>query len=165
MHFCNFLSYLIKAALVESNSMRANASKFQLMFMDRSNHELLMNNSLSVQDTEIMASHSINVLGVELDMDLKLNSHINEICNQTGKQINCLIKRIKHHLDIETKKIIYNTYVASNFNYCSIVLMLSSKANVEKLERTNKRALRFVTNKGHLSYEEMCTKKKTAKCV
>jgi len=104
----------------ESNSMRANASKFQLMFMGRSNHELLMNNSLSVQDSEIMASHSINVLGVELDMDLKLNAHINEICNQTGKQINCL-KRIKHHLDIETKKIIYNTYVASNFNHCSIV--------------------------------------------
>ena len=28
------------------------------------------------------------------------------------------------------------------------------------MERTNKRALRFVTNKGHLSYEEICKQEK-----
>ena len=38
--------------------------------------------------------------------------------------------------------------------------MLSSKTNMEKLERTNKRALRFVTNKYHLSYEEICNQEK-----
>ena len=34
--------------------------------------------------------------------------------------------------------------------------MSSNKTNIDKLERTNKRALRFVTNKGQLSYEEIC---------
>ena len=143
----------------ESNSMKANASKFQLMFMSRYNKEILKNNSLTVQGSEIKSSHSIDVLGVNIDMDLKLTLHVDNVCSQTGKQINCL-KRIKHHLDIKTKQLIYNTYVASNFNYCSIIWMLSSKTNMEKLERTNKRALRFVTNKYHLSYEEICNQEK-----
>ena len=143
----------------ESNSMKANASKFQLMFMSRYNKEILKNNSLTVQGSEIKSSHSIDVLGVNIDMDLKLTPHVDKVCSQTGKQINCL-KRIKHHLDLKTKQLIYNTYVASNFNYCSIIWMLSSKTNMEKLERTNKRALRFVTNKYHLSYEEICNQEK-----
>ena len=51
---------------------------------------------------------------------------------------------------------IYNSYINSNFNYCSVVWMLSNKTNLKKLENTNKRALRFVTSKDHLSYEAIC---------
>ena len=38
--------------------------------------------------------------------------------------------------------------------------MFANKSTLNKLERTNKRALRFVTNKGHLSYEEICKEEK-----
>ena len=107
----------------ESNSMKANASKLQLMFLSRNTN--LSNNPLMVCETEIRASTSINILGVQLDMDLKFSSHIDEVCKQTGKQINAL-KRTKHYLDKETKKIIYNSYISSDFN-CSVVWMSSNK--------------------------------------
>ena len=38
--------------------------------------------------------------------------------------------------------------------------MLTNKSNMDKLEMTNKRALRFVTNKGHLSYDDICKQEK-----
>ena len=118
-----------------------------------------LHNSLMIEGIEIKSSASINILGLELDNNLKLTSHINKICCQSGKQINAL-KRIKHYLDKSSKMTIYNSYIKSNFNHCSVVWMLTNKTNKEKLERTNKRAIRFATNKGHESYENICNQEK-----
>jgi hypothetical protein len=141
----------------EMNNMKANANKFQLMFLRRSNDP--RSNCIKVGNSEILASKSINILGIEIDDKLKYNLQIDETCSQAGKQINAL-KRIKQYLDKESKMTIYNSYINSSFNYCSVVWMLTNKANMNKLENTNKRALRFVTNKGHLSYETICEQEK-----
>ena len=137
----------------EKNNMKANASKFQLMFLSRNCES--EGDYILLDGSEIKSSKSITILGVELDMHLKFNLHIDQICNQTGKQINAL-KRIRHYLDKESKHIIYNTYISSIFNYCSVVWMFTNKANAEKVEKTNKRAIRFATNKSHLDYETIC---------
>jgi len=141
----------------EQNNMKANAEKFQLMFLSR--QVKITDDNIKIGHATIKASESINILGIELDNRLKLNLTIDEICSHSGKQINAL-KRIKHHLDKESKMIIYNSYINSNFNYCSVVWMLANKSEIDKLERTNKRALRFVTGKGNLSYEDICCHEK-----
>ena len=141
----------------KSNNMKANANKFQLMYLSRNDD--VPDEPLVIQDSEIRPSECIDILGIELDRHLKFSSHINKICCQTGKQINAL-KRIKHHLEKDSKLTIYNSYINCNFNFCSIVWMFTNKSHMEKLERTNKRALRFVTNKGHLSYDELCRQEK-----
>ena len=152
----------------EVNSMKANASKFQLMFLKRNPQNPVENETIKIGDSEIKASRSINILGVEIDKDLKFNLHIDEICGQTSKQINAL-KRIRHYLTKESKMTIYNSYINSNFNYCSVVWMFLNKSNSDKLERTNKRALRFSTNKDSSSYETICEEEKQLnvyrKCV
>ena len=80
----------------EMNNMKANANKFQLMFLTRT--KSLINNIIKVGQTEIKSSKTINILGIELDNNLKFNLHIDEVCSQTGKQVNAL-KRIKHYLE------------------------------------------------------------------
>jgi hypothetical protein len=135
--------------------MKANASKFQLMYLTRSSQNLIGSDTLRIGEAEIKPAQSVNILGVEIDKDLKFNMHIDEVCRQTGKQINAL-KRIRHYLDKECKMTIYNSYINSNFNYCSVIWMFSNKCNKDKLERTNKRALRFATAKENLSYESIC---------
>ena len=139
------------------NNMKANASKFQLMYVSRSNE--FNDNAIVVEDTKLQPLKSINILGMELDQHLKFITHVDEICHQTGKQINAL-KRIKHHLENDSKLTIYNSYMNCNFNYCSVIWMFANKSTLDKIERTNKRALRFVTNKSHLSYNEICKKEK-----
>ena len=58
----------------ESNSIKANASKFQLMLMSR--HEDVSSNCIKLDENEIKAITSINILGVELDVNLKFSVHI-----------------------------------------------------------------------------------------
>ena len=135
------------------NKMKANAEKFQLMFLNR--NEPFVNHSMKVKDTEVHATKSIDILGVELDRNLNFDIHINKICNQTGKQINAL-KRMKHNLDKKCKTIIYNSYINSNFNYCQVAWMFTSKTNLDKLEKTDKRALKLMTDDNDMDYESMC---------
>ena len=141
----------------EDNNMRANADKFQLMFISRTNsyNDLY----LQVKDDLIHSTKSINILGLEIDYKLNFSTHIDTICTQAGKQTNAL-KRIKCHLDKECKMIIYNSYISSNFNYCPIVWMYTGKLNFDKLEKSNKRAIRFISNDTESSYEQLCTEEK-----
>ena len=141
----------------ESNNMKANADKFQLMFLNR--HNAYLDKPLQINMCTIRASSNITILGVEIDNKLNFESHINEICNKTSKQINAL-KRMKHFLDRTCKNIIYNSYISSNFNYCPIVWMFTGKINLEKIEKTNKRALRYVANNYEAEYDDMCQDQK-----
>ena len=141
----------------ESNNMKANADKFQLMFLNR--HNPYLDKILQIDTCEIKASPNITILGVEIDNKLNFESHINEICNKTSKQINAL-KRMKHFIDRPCKNIIYNSYISSNFNYCPIVWMFTGKMNVDKLEKTNKRALRYVINNDDAEYDDLCNEQK-----
>ena len=141
----------------ESNNMKANADKFQLMFLNR--HNAYLDKPLQINTCTIRASSNITILGVEIDNKLNFESHINEICIKTSKQINAL-KRMKHFLDRTCKNIIYNSYISSNFNYCPIVWMFTGKINLEKIEKTNKRALRYVANNYEAEYDDMCQDQK-----
>jgi hypothetical protein len=136
-----------------TNNMKANADKFQLMFLSR--NQSYHNHSIKLENCTIKATTSITILGVEFDEKLNFNNHFDELCNQTSKQINAL-KRMKHYLDKPCKKIIYNSYISSNFNYCPTVWMFAGKTNMEKLEKTNKRALRFVVNDNEAEYDQIC---------
>ena len=118
--------------------MKANASKFQLMYLTRGN--ITEENDIMLGEAKIKASKTINILGVELDDKLKLNYQIDEVCSQAGKQINAL-KRIKQYLEKDCEMTIYSSYINSCFNYCSAVWMHTNKTNLEKLEKTNKEHL------------------------
>ena len=142
----------------DRNNMKANANKFQVMFLNRNNtvHQTM---SININGIELQSSNSINVLGVEIDRELKFSQHVNDTCTKIGKQVNA-VKRIKNFLERRAKLVIYNSYIKCNLNYCSVVWMFSNKTEMEKLERTNKRALRVVTNKFHLSYKTLCAEEK-----
>ena len=133
----------------QANYMKANAEKFQLMFLSK--QDTTNNQTLRINDKFIKSSSSINVLGIEIASKLNFKIHIDDICNHTSKQINAL-KRIKHYLDKQCKNTLYNSYIGSNFNYCPLVWMFTGKLNMDKLEKMNKRALRYVENQNIMPY-------------
>lgn len=137
-----------------SNNMKANAEKFQLMFLSRQN--TYSEHSIKLDSYDIKATGSITILGVEFDDKLNFVNHVDELCNQTSKQINAL-KRMKHYLDKPCKRTIYKSYISCNFNYCPLVWMFAGKTNMDKLEKTNKRGLRFVLNDNEAGYDSLCS--------
>ena len=110
-------------------------------------------------DKHIKSSAAIKILGIEIDNKVNFNICIDDICNKASKQVNAL-KRIKHFLDTDCKKILYNSYISSNFNYCPLIWMYSGKFGMDKIEKTNKRALAFITSDTESNYEELCRNQK-----
>ena len=100
---------------------------------------------------------SIKVLGVTLDDKLKFDKHISEMCTKASRQINAL-KGVSKYLDENCRIMIYKTFISSTFNYCPVSWMFCGKTNLNKLEKLQERALRFVFRDTTSSYENLLTR-------
>ena len=65
------------------------------------------------------------------------------------------LQRLKGSLDKNSRMAIYKSFIMSNFNYCPLVWMFTSKTSLSKLENIQKRALRFVLNDYQSGYTEL----------
>ena len=99
----------------------------------------------------------MTVLGVDIDDKLHFNSHVSNMCNKAGRQLNVL-QRLKGSLDYASRLSIYKNFIMSNFNYCPVVWMFTSKSSLSKLEDIQKRALRFVLDDYESDYNGLLNK-------
>ena len=99
----------------------------------------------------------MNVLGIDIDDKLNFNSHVSNMCNKAGRQLNVL-QRLKGSLDYASRLSIYKSLIMSNFNYCPVVWMFTSKSSLSKLEDIQRRALRFVLDDYTSDYHELLNK-------
>ena len=65
------------------------------------------------------------------------------------------LQRLKGSLDKNSRMAIYKSFIMSNFNYCLLVWMFTSKTSLSKLENIQKRALRFVLDDYQSGYTEL----------
>ena len=56
------------------------------------------------------------------------------------------------------KRLIYNTFIMSNFNYCPIVWNVYGIVQMRKMEKVQERALRFVFDDSISEYTELVRK-------
>ena len=116
----------------ESNGMQANPDKFQFLAIsksDDSTHQLQLNGG-----TVLNSESYVKALGVTIDNRLNFSQHITEMCKKAARQLNALA-RISRVLDPTSRKIIYQSFVASNFNYCPLVWHFCGKTHSQKLEK------------------------------
>ena len=109
---------------------------------------------VSVDGTMLETAESIKILGVTVDRNLNFNDHVSRMCTKAGRQLNVL-QRLKGCLDYNSRMAIYKTFIMSNFNYCPVIWMFTSKASLSKLESLQKRALRFVLNDYESTYQNL----------
>ena len=64
---------------------------------------------------------------------------------------------------MEGRKILINSFIYANFNYCPLAWHFSSRKSINKIENIQKRALRFLLNDYSSDYETLL--KKTNKCT
>ena len=101
--------------------------------------------SFTIDNIEIECEESVTLLGVNIDFLLNFNSHVSEICKKASKQL-AVLKRLGRFLTKKGKLTIYNSFIASNFNYCPIVMHFCNVASTNKMEKIQERALRFIYN-------------------
>ena len=123
-----------------NNLMQANPSKFQaIVFSFKSKDDICFN----INDNKVKATKSVKQLGVYIDENLSFDEHISHLCIKAARQLNCL-QRIAKYLNQNTKKIVFNSFILSNFNYCPLVWHICSIKNAQKVGKIQERGLRII---------------------
>ena len=87
----------------------------------------------------------MRLLGVTIDNNLNFNSHIKENCGNVYQKTSAL-SRLRGHISEKKAKLLLNTVVTSNLQYCSLIWLICSKAADNLINRTTKRAMRITYN-------------------
>ena len=123
------------------NEMVVNSDKFQAIILNRKEaqgaHKLIIDNK------EIKTTNSIKLLGINIDDQLKFNEHISILC------------RLEKYMGKSEKEAIINSFILSNFSYCSLVWHFSSCESIRKIEKIEKRCLRIILNDYESDYETL----------
>ena len=127
----------------DDNGMKANPSKFKFMIISL---EYIEPQELMIsEDVCLQSQTDIKVLGVTIDHRLTFNEHISVCTLTAARQLNALFL-VSRYLDTKSKSILYNSFVASNFNYCPRVWHFCGVTNNNKLEKIQERSLRILFN-------------------
>ena len=84
-------------------------------------------------------------LGIIIDSNLNWHEHINNLLKKSARSLS-MIRRAKSLVPQSALKLIYNSIVAPNFNYCDIIWGNCTKTDSIKLQRMQARAARYICN-------------------
>ena len=105
----------------------------------------------------IKSAVSVELLGSHLGDKLDLNLRFRNICRLAANQLNALIQ-LKSYLNFNAKRVLINSCIISNFNYCPLVWIFFSAKSLNKIESLQKRVLPFLSNYYLISYEGLLEK-------
>ena len=136
-------------------SMIGNPEKIQAIIIDRKNQK---NNPQKLTIEKVITyTENVTLLGLEVDNKLNFNEHISKLCNKSAGQLNALC-RIGYLIGLEERKILINSFIYANFNYCPPVWHFSSRKSINKMENIQERALRFLLNNYSSDFETLLKK-------
>ena len=141
---------------LDRNEMIANPEEFHALLVKKDRTDTT-GHSISIQGKTIESEASVKLLGVNLDHQVNFDLHISDLCKKAATQLNVL-KRRKPLLGFAEKKVLVQSFVFSNFNYCPLVLFFSSARSIDKIEKIQERALHFLHDDDNSSYEELLGK-------
>ena len=141
---------------LENNEMIANPEKFHAILL-RKNQTNTSGEPININGKMIKSEETVKLLGVTLDYRLDFDPHISILCKKAATQLNVL-KRLKNFIGFKEKKILVQSFVYSNFNYCPLVWYFSSAKSLQKIEQLQERALRFLYNDHTSSYSDLLLK-------
>ncbi len=134
------------------NEMKVNNIKFQMIAFTKDG--VNSDESIIIDNNVIQSQRAVKLLGVNFDSALSFNVHVNEICRKAGRKMNVL-GRLSRSLDLDSKLMLFHSFVLSHFEYCAVVWHFCSKDNMKKIEKIQKQALRYVFNDYTSSYANL----------
>ena len=119
--------------------MQANPSKFQFIVFEKESYQ----RDIILEDNVIVKSvNSVKLLGVTIDNKLRFKEHKSSMCQKAGKQMGALA-RLSNVFNKKTKILLMQSFILSHFLYCSVVYHYCSRSDIIKLEKVQKKGLRF----------------------
>ena len=113
--------------------MIANPDKFKAIMLTKTDHNTA-GIKLEFSRETILSSNEIDLLGITIHTKLSFSSHITKICHKASRQLNAL-KCLSFYIPLDTQKILANSFIISNFNYCPLVWYFSRAKQLQKIEK------------------------------
>ena len=129
---------------------KLNTKKTKSMFVTRTRLRIKIGGT-SVNEMRIFTSKgeeldnttSHKLLGVYVDQDLSFNEHVEQLCKKLTKRIG-LLRSIRQYLSLNERILLYNTTIKPVFLYGGTVWSSTSKCNIRRIFRLQKRAARVI---------------------
>ncbi len=102
----------------KENFIQANASKFQALCVSKAVNPPVL--ELFIDGIIVRSKPRVKLFGIHIDQRLTFTYHITEMCKKANNQARALA-RLSSMLDNESKFMIFNAFVVSNFLYCPLV--------------------------------------------
>ena len=137
----------------EENMMKVNPDKFQYIVFSK-NVKTSYVHVINVNNVSIESQPVVKLLGINIDCTLSFSTHISEICSKAGRKLNVLA-RLSSTLDYETKMLLFNYFIISQFNYCPAVWHYCRRGDMVKMEKIQYRSLKYVHRDFKASYTKL----------
>jgi len=100
--------------------------------------------SFFLENSELEEVKEFKDLGIITNHHLSWNAHIDYVVSKANRMLGLIKRTCKGLDDPKTLCTLYCSLVRSNLEYCSVVWSPYTKRNIDKLERVQRRATKFI---------------------
>ena len=144
------IDFMILHKWFHENHMVLNPVKCHYIVIgdDDSSHKIILNNN------EIACSSEENLLGIPLNSKLSFDSHITSLCKKAVQKLSA-IAIINHYLTPDQKPLLLNSVVKSQFSYCPLIWIFTSRYLNNALNSIHERTLPLIYNDYELPFDRI----------
>ena len=139
---------------LDNNSLVPNPKKFQIMFLGTRSRLKLC---LDINGATTISTSLITLLGVKIDWKLQFNQHVNMLCDKANSKVGAM-SRIHTKLTTDSKVLLYNSFISSQFGYCTNIWAFHGKTVEKRINSIQKRSLRAIYDDFNLDLEQLLQK-------
>lgn len=147
---------------LRNNKLKVNVPKTKAMLLcsktNRNKYKLeIQNVNIVIEGEKIEFVNNFKYLGIIIDNDLNFKSHASYIIKKIACKVG-LFRRISQCLPIQSKIQVYQAIIAPHVDYCSSVLFLLNKNEIEKIQKLQNKAMRSILRVNRFaSVKKMCS--------
>ena len=138
------------------NGMQLNTDKTKVMLITTRQKCAMLDTSSSLslkyKDIQLQVSSGEKLLGINLENNLKWDSHVRIVTKKMSSYL-WLLSKISIYLTNEYKLLYYKAYIMPHLNYCSIIWGNTTVYNKNKIDRLQKRACKIILGTNYTDFE------------
>ena len=119
------------------NGLQLNADKCKLIVFGKPGSDTM---SLRFNGETLQETSSVKLLGIVFDSGLTFKSHVSSLAKKANAKLKAL-GRIIPFMSPKKRKLLANSFVTSQTEYCPLVWGFCSRTSMGKLERLNGRVI------------------------
>ena len=133
--------------------MVLNPRKCEFMGFGKTNE----NEVFTYDEIRLKKTTTKKLLGITIDKHLNFNEHLTNVCKRASRKLNAL-SRVSSFLSYQEKKVMSNSFISGQSNYCPLIWMFSSIRSYKKINKLHERSLRLCHNDYTSSNDKLLSK-------